>query len=1187
MVNEREQLRYAIASLEKQRPLLGDDVVDTTVVTLRERLSQIDSYSPDGASLKRSAQRKQVTILFANVTGLARIAESIPDTNILDLMNVLWQRLDSAITKHDGVIDKHIGDAVMGLFGVPTSREDDPERAVRAALAMRAALSDFIAEMESLERSRGTQLLLDADGNSPMRQLQMRIGINTGPVLLGEVGTGDEYTVIGDAVNVASRLEHTVSPGGILISQETYLLVRGIFNVEPLGPVEIRGRSEPIPVYMVLGVKPRPFYSSGRGVEGVETPMVGRDEELARLQQVAETAVETRLGKLVTIVGEAGMGKSRLLHEFNNWLKMRPQIMPTFKGRTYERTRQVPYALFRDLLATKFDIQDNDPPALVEDKLLRGMRTAITGPLSEVRRRAWAIGQLVGLEVRDEMAAHPVTAEAPKVRENAYQYLAEFFRQVTKKAPAAFLYLEDVHWADAGSLELLEHLREVCHEVPLVILCLTRQSLFSGGMHTGLLTADGYASVTLQADEMVQLRPLSSEDSRHLISEILRKLPEIPTDLYKLILDRAEGNPFYLEELVKVLIDDGVIITGAEKWQLQRQQLTNIRVPPNITGVLQSRLDRLSAVERATLQRAAVMGRVFWDTAVIQINQLADNPISAADTLTALQALEKRELIFSRQTSIFTGSQTYVFKHAILQQVTYESVLLRARPVYHKQVAIWLAEQSGERVAEYAGVIARHYELAGEKAPAAELYEMAAVRAQDAHDPSLAIEYYRNALSLLSDKMHQAITQLRLQEQLGDLLKMQGRFVEAAQTYMMMRYTATEDGDLHAQAQAWIGLAGVKREQAAYEEMLESATEAEQVAWLVNAETALARTLTYKGEAYAHLGDRELAASAATRAMEIAKRQESVVTLGTDLATLGGIFIKLGRRELIKDYLGWLKENLSELQLQFDRAQTPELKEAIAFNNYCLGELCCKLGQYEQASSHLMQALKLFGEIDSQLMMETSLNQLAETLRLVGKNEKALPLYRRALGLAEASGDTYGGLFCQVNLAAALVAMEQFEAAESLLHPVVRLATHVGKMVSWRYLPQAYEVLAVARVGLGKLEGAESAARQALRLAQVQGDTVLLGAVWRTLGLVAAGMARKERPLRLEDGTTTSPADCFTESLQRLQAVTRDDAAVQREEALTLWMWAKHEMAHGDPRRGDEMAADTQVIAQTIGISLQ
>lgn len=1181
-MSEVEQLRYTISSLESNRSLLGDSVVETTVKALREKLAVLN-HNQDIPVPQRTAQRKQITILFASVTGLPGLIESLSDTDLLNIMNVLWQRLDNAITRQAGVIDKHMGDAVMGLFGVPMAQEDDPERAIRAALAMRATLSDFVSDLQAWqddERSNHPE----AGGHHPLHGLQMRIGINTGPVLLGEVGTGDEYTVIGDAVNVASRLQRAAPAGSILISHDTYRLVGGAFNVEPLGPVSIRGRSEPVPVYMVLGVKPQLFYTTGRGVEGVETRMVGRDNELGQLQRILNETVRTGTGRAVTIVGEAGVGKSRLIHEFSNWVRSLSYSIPVFKGRTHQRMGQLPFVLFRDLFATHFEIQDNDPAAVAERKLVEGVTRVMSGAegsrVTDRRHAAYLIGQLIGLDLANRTPVSPVPVDHPpgvgsestsgmatQIREQAFACVADFFAAATAGAPAALLFLEDLHWADDGSLELLERVLDVCRRAPLIVICLSRPALF-------VQEPSWYSAA--DTNVVIRVKALSEAESRQLVGDILRKLPEIPVDLSNMIVRRAEGNPFYVEELIKVLVDDGVIIAGQEQWRLQRNQLAEVRVPPNITGVLQARLDRLSAPERVTLQRAAVIGRVFWDNAVIHVNEMADEALSPAETVMALQALQKREMIFPRQVSVFAGTQTYVFKHAILRQVTYESVLLRQRPLYHKQVADWLAEQSGDRVAEFASVIAEHYELAGEKTAAAELNETAAIRAQETYNLEAAIDYYCRAHSLLTEKTHQASWQLRLQERLGELLYFQARLLEAAQTYMTMRFTAHEDGDLSAMARAWNGLAGVQREQVDFAAMLASATEAEQVAWLVNTEPELIQALLHKSQAYLRMDDTELALTTAKRALSLSERLQPTEVVRS-LGWLGSLYNELGRQKRAAHCISKLEEQLAIL------ARQQETKGTVAYGETILGQLYSQMGHYDKAARCLLRALRTCGDGHNQLAAARALYALGETARLQGNVRAAVPLYRQAISRAEAVGNRYDALLYRTSLGGALTDLGKCQEAESELRQVVRLSEDYARMVSWHGLVHVYRFLAGAYLGQDKMTEALALARQAYSLAVQQRDLLTTAISWRTLGQVLARLPQQSLPVTIEDNACDAP-DCFAQSLHLLQEIESPNSAA--EQARTLWAWADFELIKGDRNRGQEMMAEAQEFAQQLGITL-
>ena len=331
---EITQLRAAMTAIEAQRPLLGNSVVDAALAPMREKLAALE------AQAHPAQQRKLATVLFADVFGFTALSEMMDAEVVAGIMNDLWTLVDRAITAHGGHIDKHIGDAVMALWGADAGREDDPEMAVRAGLAMQTAIDAFCKTH-----------------NAP---LALRIGINTGPVVLGSVGTTGELTAMGDAVNLASRLEHAAPVGHVLISHDTYRHVRGIFDVVAQEPFIVKGKTEPVQAYVVKRAKPRAFRLGTRGVEGIETRMIGRDAELLALENVYITAADDAETQVAIVIGEAGVGKSRLLYEFENWLELRPERILYFKGRSTPNTRHVPFSLFRDLFAFRFDIRDND-----------------------------------------------------------------------------------------------------------------------------------------------------------------------------------------------------------------------------------------------------------------------------------------------------------------------------------------------------------------------------------------------------------------------------------------------------------------------------------------------------------------------------------------------------------------------------------------------------------------------------------------------------------------------------------------------------------------------------------------------------------------------------------------------------------------------------------------------------------
>ncbi len=344
-VGEIERLERAMAALEAQRAALGDAVVEAGLAPMRARLATLRTPLAE--------QRKLVTVLFADVFGFTALSETMDAEDVNALMDTLWRRLDAIIIAHGGVIDKHTGDAVMALWGVQTAREDDPEQAIRAALSiLQPPPSNF---------------------QCPTPTLQIRIGIHTGPVFLGEIGSTREFTAMGDTVNLANRLQSAAPVGGILISHDTYRHVRGVFEVTPQQPLTVKGKREPIRTYVVHRARPRAFRLPTRGVEGVETRMVGREAELQALQDGFRDVFTGRALRVLTVVGEAGIGKSRLLYEFRNWTELQPEAPWLFQGRAGEGMVRLPYALLRDIFAFRFDIRDGDPPAVAREKLERGI----------------------------------------------------------------------------------------------------------------------------------------------------------------------------------------------------------------------------------------------------------------------------------------------------------------------------------------------------------------------------------------------------------------------------------------------------------------------------------------------------------------------------------------------------------------------------------------------------------------------------------------------------------------------------------------------------------------------------------------------------------------------------------------------------------------------------------------------
>ncbi len=712
MPSEREQLQAAIDGLEAQRGLLGDAFVDAGLVRLRARLTEL------AADAGASQTLKQVTILFLDVVGSTQLSQRLDPEEIHAVMDGALARCTAIVEAHHGNVLQYAGDNLLAVFGAELAREDDAERAVRCGLALLAEGRALGAEIERDHGHRG---------------FDVRVGLHTGGVLLGG-GVDAEGSIRGIAVNIAARMEQSAPAGALRISHDTYRHVRGVFDVLAQDPIAVKGVDEPVATYLVLRARPRAFRIASRGIEGVETRMIGRDAELGVLQRAFERLfVEHRLA-MVTVVGEAGLGKSRLLHEFDAWSDARPEPFCIFQGRANPLTRSQPYGLLRDVLARRLQIGDGDSVAVAKRKIEAGI-----APLFEAddgaemaQAHAHLLGHLIGLDFGDSRHLSGIRNDARQIRNRAFHAAAQMFRHTAAQTGApVVLELEDLHWADDGSLDFLVHLAEVDRDVPMLVLGLTRPALFErrGDWCSGI------------EHQRIDLRALDPGVGQALADELLKKLAPVPAALRELIVGRAEGNPFYMEELVKMLVDQRAIdIAGGERWTLRPEKLHATEVPQTLTGVLQARLDGLPMPERVALQEASVIGLVFWDQALAALDPRAPE---------ALPALVRRDLTLPRLDAALDDVREYAFSHQLLHDVTYDTLLKRQRRALHARAAAWLAGLTGARASDFLGVAAEHYELAGDSAQACEFFARAAEHAMSRYAHDAALGHVARALALL------------------------------------------------------------------------------------------------------------------------------------------------------------------------------------------------------------------------------------------------------------------------------------------------------------------------------------------------------------------------------------------------------------------------------------------------------
>ncbi len=1087
-MDERKQLELAIEAQEGLRGVVSDDVVDATIGTLQARIDVLDGVAVG------EKRRKQVTVLFADVSGFTSASEDMDVEDLADSVNLLWDGLDKAITEFDGRIDKHIGDAVMGLWGTEEAREDDPEQAIRAALAMHE-------HAEELAKA----------GHA----FPIRIGINTGPVVLGEMGTTGEYTAIGSTVNTAARLESAAPVGGILVSHDTYRHVRGVFSVQLQPPLTVKGVSDPLRTYVVNGVRPRAFRLQTRGVEGVETRMIGREAELEQLQDSFGWSIENQRLWLVEIVGDAGIGKSRLLYEFEDWLRVQPKENRLFMARADRPHQGVPYALTRDIFLTRFEAADNDPPDVVLSKLEAGVAHFL-GESS--REQAHLIGHLVGLDLSQSDVLGGIIEDAKQLHDRALLAVTQLFTAVSRGAPVVLL-LEDVHWADQASMQLILHIAESCTEIPMLIVALARPSLFEHLPGWG----DDVPSLT-----RLNLTRLTDDESGRLLDEVLQKVLHIPEAVRSQIVDNVDGNPFYVEELVKMLIEDEVIITGDDEWHMERSRITDLQVPATLTGVLQARLDRLPSRERDTMERASVVGRIFWDGS-IPPSEVAGHRQPRSDAARELPqiltALRAKELIRENDTPDFAGTEEYIFKHAILHDVTYEGVLKSLRRSYHAWVAQWLAGRP--EISAHPAMIAHHYELAELPGEAAHWYAEAAPRAQARYANDEAIDYYRKALR---PETLDSPTRMTLSGGLADVLLLQARYDEALTVTESMLEHAQSTGDLVGQA----------------------------------------RALQTESAAHTRLGNNREALQTA-QAAESRLRESgsfSPVELADVLRRVGGAYLRLGHMEQARTF----GEEALELATEANHGRA--LRGILSL----LGAHDLAVGQLTGAAKYFERGLEVTRALGDRIGEGRALLNLGEVARLRGDFEQAEAVSRQALSIQREMGDRDQQALTMSNIGAAYVGQEDYPRAISQLIEAGSEFTAAGAA---EHISETCRLLAEAYLGSGEMKEALAEAQQALTHAMSVENPGHVGQAWRVFGKIAANLGH---PIEVDWEGSVEPRDAVT--CFRLSGAIFAEAGMETDRALALWDWASYELKHGDVEQGEARWGEARQILQDLGLNL-
>ena len=697
---------------------------------------------PGAAQLE--GERRVATIVIADVRGSTQLLEQVGTERWVGLMNHVLQLLEAEVYRLGGEISQFRGDGLVAFFGTSAVHEDDPERAVMAALRMQKAAKAYAVELA------GQGL-----------ELSLRIGVNTGDVIVASVG-GQRYredTAMGEAITVAARMESSAEPGTVLVSESTYRLAQPYFAWEPLGEISVKGLREPVTVYRPLALATDTDLILREELYRLTPPLIGREHEFAQLVRCIE-ALQGGRGGIALITGEKGMGKSFLVAQVREHLTREAMLraearhrdahlaavgaeapLPPdalwLRGRCRSYDQSWPYSMWRDILQNWLNMRRDEPREALRDRLreqtqqLWGEDFIETYPL---------LAALLALPLEEGVIERVSHLDAESLKRQFFRAIRSWVMALAQRGPLVLLF-SDVHWVDSTSLELLQHCLSLCDTLPLLWLVVFRPDRNSPVWHFRHYVGTEYPHRLTQ----ISIPPLNAAESLELLDWLIgvRTLPE---RVSQLVLQRAEGNPYYLHELANALIAQGVLVRDADtgEWQLTRP-ITSLDLPDSLQTLLLARLDRLETEVRHVLQAAAVIGAVFWQKA---LRALTQDESTLKQHLTQLQ---REQLIEERQLVPDLGME-YAFTSLLLREVAYDSLLSTQRAAYHLKVAEALEpllDSSKEHPQRY-GMVAYHYRQAGDLEKALDFTLKAAEQARRIYANAEALEHYSHALALLA-----------------------------------------------------------------------------------------------------------------------------------------------------------------------------------------------------------------------------------------------------------------------------------------------------------------------------------------------------------------------------------------------------------------------------------------------------
>ena len=1060
-------IETTIAALEAHRPSLGDLVTDTALELLREKLVTLvqSDEAPD--------ERKRVTVLFADVSGYTALSENLDPEDVANVMNRLFETVTVEIHRYGGTVDKYSGDAVMALFGAPQALENHEEMAVRAALAMQTVSAEFSARLQ------------EEHGFS----LRLRIGLNTGEVLAGLVGglKARSYTVMGDTVNLAARLESAAPAGRILVSAATARSLHAIFNFEPPQQITVKGKSDPITTYLVEGE--RAERGRVRGLAGLHAPMIGREAQLAALQEMLAQARDNHTWRAATVTGDAGIGKSRLQREFLAWLTENHPDVRILTSRCYAHTRTTPYHFIAELMRALFNLSPGQSGETALPKIAGSLQALAPGlDETELNYQLGSLASVLGFS----LASDPLQKLNPEQRRDRTFLSLERILLAAAAAAPLLVFVDDLHWADSLSLAFLERVLQIIEREPLqarpaLFLILSRPAEDPNSAHGQLLDRLGQAP-----HRLLPLAALDPGQAERLITGLLDQ--HMPADLRQLIVEHAQGNPFYVEEVLRSLIENGILKRNGQ-WRVTRA-VADVRMPASVQDILAARIDRLPPADKRVTQHAAIIGRTFWQQLLAQV-------AGAATVEPTLLLLEMRQLAERMGQSHIAEDWEWVFHHGLIQEVAYGMVPRATRRLVHQQVARALEEQLSQQTAFLLPLIAFHFEQGDVPEKAIEYLRRAGEQAAAQFANDDAVSYFGRALVLL-DRVCQGapLTPAQQEQQVNLLLgragvyHLTGQREAQAADLAQLRLLADETGRDECRAEVALRYTAYYEVLSDFPAAAEAAQTAVNLAGRARSPDQKIQGLAAWAFALIRQGNFDEARQRLLEARQLARQHNNRLGENLSLFYLGMTFYFLGDNHQARDYY--------EQSLNLSRSLNDVQRQVSCLNN--LVGVYHGLGDAVEAKKYCEEALAIARTIGNRFNEAALLNNLGGILHTLGDLEMARAFHESALSLSRALNDRRGESVAANNLGLVLHDLEDNERARHYSELALGIDRSIGDPLGQGY---SLTSLALALEGLDELAAAAVAHQQALQIRRQIGQEA--AAIDNLAGLASVAL-KQDRP---------------------------------------------------------------------------